>query len=71
SYKHDKDRESLKPRSSEGTKSATDEEVSAHKDAAFNPKKTDPAEAKATAGKGGKGNPLEASGANQELSKPQ
>ena len=65
-YKDDQDRQSLKPRRAEGTKSGTDDEV-AQTDAAFNPKKTSPEEAKASAASNG--NPLDASGANREFSK--
>jgi hypothetical protein len=64
-----KDREKLQP-----ARSGTDGGVaSSHGDAAFNPDKTSPEAAKQAAGannKGG-GNPLEVSGANQEMSKPQ
>ncbi len=66
-YKDDQDRQSLKPRRAETTKSGTDDEVAAQTDAAFNPKKTSPEEAKASAA--GNGNPLDASGANREFSK--
>jgi len=69
SYKDDQDRQSLKPRPSEGTKSGSDDEVAEKTDAAFNPNKTAPEEEKASAANNG--NPLEASGANQEFSKPQ
>ncbi|KAH8177188.1 SMP-30/Gluconolaconase/LRE-like region domain-containing protein [Sarocladium implicatum] len=71
-YKDDQDRNTLKPRSTENTKSGSDQEVAgADPDAAFNPDKTSP-EAAAASSAGGYGNedPLEASGANQELSKP-
>lgn len=70
-YKDDQDRESLRPRSTENTKTGSDQEVAgADPDAAFNPDKTSPEEATRTAKKGGPGNTLEGSGANQELSKP-
>ena len=69
-YKDDMDRNSLKPRSTENTKSSSDAEASEHPDAAFNPNKTRPVEEKDTASQGAEGTPLEASGANQELSKP-
>ncbi|KAG7286133.1 hypothetical protein NEMBOFW57_008436 [Staphylotrichum longicolle] len=69
SYKDDQDRQSLKPRRSEGTKSGSDDEVAEKTDAAFNPNKTSPEDEKASAANNG--NPLEASGANQEISKPQ
>jgi hypothetical protein len=71
-YKDDQDRESLKPRSKENTRSSSDGEIAeSHGDAAFNPNKTSPEEAKDTAGADTEGNPLEVSGANQEMSKPQ
>lgn len=68
-YKDSQDRESLKPRTAEHTQSGRDEDVAASTDAAFTPGKNDPeAETKAAQQNG---NPLSASGANQELSKPQ
>ncbi|AEO58856.1 hypothetical protein MYCTH_17585, partial [Thermothelomyces thermophilus ATCC 42464] len=70
SYKDDQDRRSLKPRSSEGTKSGSDDQVAENTEAAFNPNMTSPEEAKESAAKHSNGNPLEASGANQEFSKP-
>ncbi len=70
-YKDDQDRNSLKPRASDQTKSASDGDVAAHEDAAFNPKKTRPEEEKDAAGKKTDSNPLEVSGANQDISKPQ
>jgi hypothetical protein len=70
-YKDDQDRESLKPRSTEHTKSSTDEDLAAHDDAAFNPNKTRPETEQDTAAVGADGNPLNASGANQDISKPQ
>ena len=70
-YKDDQDRESLKPRANEYTKSGSDEEVAANSEAAFDPKKTSPEEEQATAGAGtDPGNPLEASPSNQEFNKP-
>ena len=71
SYKDDQDRQSLKPRPSEGTKSGSDDEVAEKTDAAFNPAKTSPEAEKDSAARASNGNPLEASGANQELSRPQ
>jgi len=71
SSKDDKDRQSLNPRRSEGTKSGFDDEVAEKTDAAFNPKTTTPEAEKESAAKASNGNPLEASGANQEFSKPQ
>ena len=63
------DRQSLNPQRSEGTKSGTDNQVAEKTDAAFNRNKTSPEEAKESAAKTSNGNPLEASGANQEFSK--
>lgn len=64
-YKDDQDRESLRPKPSEGTKSGTDD-AAAESDAAFDRHDTDPESERKRGGK-----PLDASGANQELSKPQ
>jgi hypothetical protein len=61
------DRHTLNPQRAEGTCSGTDDEVAAKTDASFNPKKTAPAEERAAAA--GNGNPLDASGANQEFSR--
>ncbi|RFU77185.1 hypothetical protein TARUN_5057 [Trichoderma arundinaceum] len=69
-YKNSQDRESLKPASNDGTRSARDEDVTAQEDAAFNPRKTDPETQREAAGRGNETNPLDASGANQEFSKP-
>ncbi|KAK3292747.1 uncharacterized protein B0H64DRAFT_435436 [Chaetomium fimeti] len=63
------DRQSLNPRRSEGTKSGFDDEVAEKSDAAFNPKNTTPEGEKESAAKASNGNPLEASGANQEFSR--
>lgn len=68
-YKDDQDRESLKPKSTEGTKSGTDNET-AQTDAAFDGSKTSPEAAHESAEKESGGNPLETSGANQSQSKP-
>lgn len=71
-YKDDQDRQSLKPKSAEGTVSGTDGDAAAS-DAAFDPSKTAPEESKEAAAKeqgGAGGSPLEVSGANQERSKP-
>ncbi|KAI1814881.1 hypothetical protein GGS20DRAFT_376067 [Poronia punctata] len=72
-YKDDMDRESLKPKAHEYTQSGTDDETAAkHDDAAFNPKKTSPEEAKDTAEQGAKqqnkDSPLESSPANHSFS---
>ncbi|KAL7951854.1 hypothetical protein V8C42DRAFT_305428 [Trichoderma barbatum] len=69
-YKDSQNRESLKPGSNDGTKSGRDDDVAAQKDAAFNPSKTSPEEEREAAGQGNETNPLDASGANQEFSKP-
>ncbi|KAF5666883.1 hypothetical protein FDENT_12234 [Fusarium denticulatum] len=76
-YKHDQDRESLRPVVNENTKSGTDEQVaSEHADIAFDPNTTRPEEAadktrERTKSKGREGeDALNASGANQELSTP-
>lgn len=68
-YKDDQDRESLKPKSTEGSKSGTDD-AAAQSDAAFDPSTTSPEGAKDKAEAEGGGNPLEVSGANHEKSKP-
>lgn len=69
-YKDSQDRESLRPGSTENTKSGRDDDAAKNPDAAFNPDKTRPETEGAAAADGTDGNPLEASGANQELSKP-
>lgn len=69
-YKDSQDRESLKPASSEHTKSGRDDIVSKEPEAAFSRDKPSPDDAKRAAGKGNESNPLEVSGANQKLSKP-
>ncbi|KAF4449699.1 hypothetical protein F53441_7036 [Fusarium austroafricanum] len=76
-YKHDQDRESLRPVTNENTKSGTDGAVaSEHADIAFDPNTTRPEEAaektkKKTKSKGREGeDALHASGANQEISTP-
>jgi hypothetical protein len=51
--------------------SGTVNDVVDKKDASFNPKNTDPAAEKESAARESNGNPLEASGANQEFSKSQ
>ncbi|KAK2074671.1 hypothetical protein P8C59_008859 [Phyllachora maydis] len=68
-YKDDQDRNSVKPRSTEYTKSGTDSNMAAQSDAAFNPNKTDPGQEKDAAQENG--NSLEVSGANPHISKPQ
>jgi hypothetical protein len=65
------DKDSLVPRSTEYSKSGSDD-AAAHSDAAFNPSKTSPEEAEATAEReqGGEDNSLNASPGNQDISKP-
>lgn len=71
-YKDDQDRESLKPRSTEGTKSS-DDDAAAQTDTAFDPSTTRPEAEKESARKetqqnsnkeGAASNPLESSGAD-------
>ncbi|PSS03446.1 hypothetical protein BD289DRAFT_449541 [Coniella lustricola] len=71
-YKDDQDRESLKPRSTEGTQSSLGDDEAAHTDTAFDPNKTRPEEEREAAHqeKGHAGNPLETSGASHEKSMP-
>ncbi|TEA15954.1 hypothetical protein C8034_v001431 [Colletotrichum sidae] len=64
-YKDDQDRNDLKPRSTEGTKTGTDSEA-AQSSEAFDASKTRPESERAA-----NGPELEVSGANQEVSKPQ
>ena len=68
-YKDDQDRNSLKPKSTEGSKFGTDQGV-AETDAAFEPSNTRPEEEKEAAGNENEGNPLAVSGANQKKSVP-
>jgi hypothetical protein len=65
------DKDSLKPRSTEYSKSGSDDGA-AHSDAAFNPNKTSPEEAEATAEReaGGKANTMNASPGNPDISQP-
>ena len=65
------DKDSLKPRSTEYSKSGSDDSA-AHSDAAFNPDKTSPEEAEKTAEKeaGGKQNSLNVSPGNKDVSNP-
>jgi len=68
------DKDSLKPRSTEYSKSGSDD-AAAHSDAAFNPDKTSPESAEKTAqaegkGEGGEGDALNASPGNPDVSKP-
>ncbi|TAQ89364.1 hypothetical protein B7494_g2325 [Chlorociboria aeruginascens] len=70
--KDSQDRNSINTEATEGSKSGTDDEAARQEDAAFNPEKTAPEEEKRVGGKGNEksGNPLEVSGANQDVSKP-
>ncbi|KAJ6440090.1 Nitric oxide synthase-interacting protein [Purpureocillium lavendulum] len=72
-YRDSQERQTLSPRTDEHTKSGTDDEVAALSDTAYGTTKPRPETvilaAEIEAGEG-QSNPLEASGANQELSKP-
>lgn len=68
-YKDDQDRKSLKPQTTQGSVSGTDQEA-AESDAAFDRNTTRPEAEKDQAEKGSGGNPLETSGADQSKSKP-
>ncbi|CAG5136914.1 uncharacterized protein ALTATR162_LOCUS8 [Alternaria atra] len=65
------DKDSLNPRSTEYSKSGSDDGA-AHSDAAFDPKKTSPEEAEATADReaGGHQNSLNISPGNKDISAP-
>jgi hypothetical protein len=65
------DKDSLVPRSTEYSKSGSDD-AAASSDAAFNPNKTSPEEAEATAEReqGGRANSLNASPGNKDISEP-
>ncbi|KAL0469330.1 hypothetical protein QR685DRAFT_283751 [Neurospora intermedia] len=65
------DRTTLRPASSEGTVSASDDDVAHLDKTAFDPNKTRPKEEIESAGKESNGNPLETSGANRKFNKPQ
>lgn len=69
--KDSQDKDSLNPTSTEYSKSGSDD-AAASSDAAFNPKKTSPEEAEATAEReaGGKDNSLNASPGNKDISEP-
>lgn len=73
-YKDDQDRESLKPRSTEGTKSSSDDDAAAQTDTAFDPSTTRPEAEKESARRESKQkdgpSPLESSGADQGTSQP-
>ena len=69
--KDSQDKDSLKPRSNEYSKSGSDD-AAASSDAAFNPNKTSPESAEATAEHeaGGKDNSLNVSPGNEKVSEP-
>ncbi|KAK0707538.1 hypothetical protein B0H67DRAFT_315760 [Lasiosphaeris hirsuta] len=67
-YKDDQDRQTLKPRPSDSTKSGSDLDLSDHEDASFNPTVTSPEEAKKSVQRESNGSPLEFSGANKPIS---
>lgn len=69
-YKDSQDRESLKPQSSQHTKSGRDDDAAAT-EAAFSPNVTSPEKAREKAKRQDGSHALEGSGANQELSNPQ
>jgi hypothetical protein len=69
-YKDSQDRESLKPRTNEYTRSGHDEDiVNDHPDVAFNPDQPKPEKAASRSFDESNGDPLSMSGANQEVSK--
>lgn len=68
--KDSQDKDSINTEATEYSKSGTDDQSASNEDAAFNPDVTSPEGEKDLAGKGkGKGNPLDVSPANQEVSK--
>ncbi|TVY21885.1 hypothetical protein LARI1_G000292 [Lachnellula arida] len=67
--KDSQDKDSINTEATEYTKSGTDDQSAANEDAAFNSEITSPEEERKVAGKGNKGNPLEASPANKDISK--
>lgn len=70
-YKDAQDKDSLKPRSTQNTVSGRDDDLVDHPKAAFGQSQNAPETELEMAGENADGNPLEASGANQDLSKPQ
>ncbi|RKF64889.1 hypothetical protein GcM3_128012 [Golovinomyces cichoracearum] len=64
------DRNSIDPTRTEYSKSGTDSSSAEQEKASFDPKVTQPEQSREIAGKGIKGNPLEVSPANPEVSKP-
>lgn len=70
-YKDSQDRESLKPRTNEYTRSGHDHDiVNDHPDIAFNADQPEPEKAASRSSKESNGNPLGVSGANMDVSKP-
>ncbi|KAK4180122.1 hypothetical protein QBC36DRAFT_320975 [Triangularia setosa] len=67
-YKDDQDRTALKPRPNDATKSSSDDEA-AECATAFDPTVTDPDLEYQSSWRGPNDNPLDASGANREISK--
>ncbi|KAH6894411.1 hypothetical protein B0T10DRAFT_251436 [Thelonectria olida] len=69
-YKDSQDRESLKPRTNEYTRSGHDEDiVNEHPDIAFNPNQPKPEKAASRSFDESNGDPLSMSGANKDVSK--
>ena len=64
------DRDQINTESNEYAKSGTDDVAAGQEEAAFDPNISDPQEAKKKAGEGNEVNPLDASPANPELSRP-
>jgi hypothetical protein len=69
-YKDSQSRDSVNPRRAENTLSARDDDAAALDEAAYDSKKTRPESEMDAAKKGSGQNPLELSGANQEISQP-
>ena len=67
----DNDRTTLKPRRSEGSNYASDDDIAHLDKTAFDRNNTSPNGETESAGKESNGNPLETSGANREFSRPQ
>jgi len=67
-YTDDQDRNELKPRWNDSTKSGSDDELAEHSEVAFNPKITSPEQARESCRKESNGSPLDVSGANRDVS---
>ncbi|KAF7891811.1 hypothetical protein EAF00_008113 [Botryotinia globosa] len=63
-------KDSIDTTATEYSKSGSDDAAAREESAAFDPSITSPESEKSEAGKGGDGNPLDVSPANQEVSKP-